>query len=318
MVGFTKMYLYFYFRSSMSCNPGLARLLHLKPTWSFMIEINWLSWRFEAFPYFVIFRTSVSFLSAQLPRKLLVQKYHRRSPFQAATREWNKLSSFFLIPLAQSKQISSFDFGETNMFDCFCRIVPFKCRTFEWRHHLFSAKRKWKPCKPDKSTSCDFVARSSDSRPKNHASLATTFSPGILVRSTCGKSSLGTVFLLGFMFPPEYPKAPKLGPWLFLVMINDLKLPDESFFKWKRVDDTPISEVILPSQSSHLQLTVDHVNNWSRDNLFQLNPSKCKELHICFFWAKDVVPRQIKPGILNLTIRRGQGNFSICAFVSCR
>ena len=35
---------------------------------------------------------------------------------------------------------------------------------------------------------------------------------------------------------------------------------------------TTISGVILPSSS----------NNWSRDNLFQPNPSKCKELDICF------------------------------------
>ena len=34
------------------------------------------------------------------------------------------------------------------------------------------------------------VARSSASRPKNHASLAKKFSPGILVRSTCGKSDV--------------------------------------------------------------------------------------------------------------------------------
>ena len=34
------------------------------------------------------------------------------------------ISSLFLIPLAQSQQISSFDFVETNMFDCSRRIAP--------------------------------------------------------------------------------------------------------------------------------------------------------------------------------------------------
>ena len=34
------------------------------------------------------------------------------------------ISSLFLIPVAQSQQISSFDFVETNMFDCFRRIAP--------------------------------------------------------------------------------------------------------------------------------------------------------------------------------------------------
>ena len=74
----------------------------------------------------------------------------------------------------------------------------------------------------------------------------------------------GTAFLLGFMSPPEYPKALLcLFLWLFLVKINDLKLPDESIFTRKYAGDSTISEVILPSQPSQLQLTVDHVNNWS-------------------------------------------------------
>ena len=34
------------------------------------------------------------------------------------------ISSLFLIPLAQSQQMFSFDFGETSMFDCFPRIAP--------------------------------------------------------------------------------------------------------------------------------------------------------------------------------------------------
>ena len=35
---------------------------------------------------------------------------------------------------------------------------------------------------------------------------------------------------------------------------------------------------------------------------------------VVLFWAKYAVPRQIKPGILKLTIKRGQSNFSI-AFI---
>ena len=50
-------------------------------------------------------------------------------------------------------------------------------------------------------------------------------------------------------------------------MIHDFKLPDESFFVWKCVEDTPIFEVILSSQSSHLRLAVNHINNWSGENL---------------------------------------------------
>ena len=38
---------------------------------------------------------------------------------------------------------------------------------------------------------------------------------------------------------------------------------------------------------------------------------------VVLFWTKNAVPRQIKPGILKLTLRRGQSNFSIAyIFVS--
>ena len=41
-------------------------------------------------------------------------------------------------------------------------------------------------------------------------------------------------------------------------------------------------------------------------------------LHV-LFWTKYVVPRQIKPGILKLTIRKGYSNFSIVfIFISCK
>ena len=92
-----------------------------------MSEINWLSWRFEAFPYLLIFRISLSFLSAQITAQVLVQKIpldllsKRRLEIEISFRF---ISCLFLIPLAQSQQISSFDFVETNMFDCFRRIAP--------------------------------------------------------------------------------------------------------------------------------------------------------------------------------------------------
>jgi len=66
--------------------------------------------------------------------------------------------------------------------------------------------------------------------------------------------------------------------WGFLAMINVLKAPGGSKLMWKFPDDNTISELISPSRNSNFQQAVDCVSNWSQENRFQLNPSKCKEM----------------------------------------
>jgi hypothetical protein len=56
--------------------------------------------------------------------------------------------------------------------------------------------------------------------------------------------------------PAGVPQGTRLGTWLFLVLINDLKLPQESLPMWKFADDCTISEVIPPSKQSSLQQAV--------------------------------------------------------------
>ena len=77
------------------------------------------------------------------------------------------------------------------------------------------------------------------------------------------------------------PKGTKLGPWLFLVMINDLEISSADgnvIF----VDDTTSFEIVEKDKSSLMQSMTDEASLWSNANMFQIQPKKCKELRISF------------------------------------
>ena len=76
------------------------------------------------------------------------------------------------------------------------------------------------------------------------------------------------------------PQGTKLGPWLYMLMINDLTTTRTK--PWKYVDDTTLSEVIHKGKPSSIQEPVDEVQEWTRSNLAELNEDKCKELRIDF------------------------------------
>ena len=82
--------------------------------------------------------------------------------------------------------------------------------------------------------------------------------------------------------PSGVPQGTKLGPWLFLVLINDLEISTSNTQLWKYVDDTTTSEIVAKGNESKSQLIANQVIQWSIDNRVQLNNDKCKELRISF------------------------------------
>ena len=83
-----------------------------------------------------------------------------------------------------------------------------------------------------------------------------------LLRNRQQRVKLSGVFSDWLDVPAGVPHGTRLGPWLFLAMINDLRLPEE-FLMWKFADDTTVSEVVPASKLSTLQQAADYIHDWS-------------------------------------------------------
>ena len=87
------------------------------------------------------------------------------------------------------------------------------------------------------------------------------------------------------------PQGTKLGPILFVIMVNDLQCRSLKSDIWKFVDDATLSEGLQRNvESSAIQSDLTSVDTWASNNLMKLNTKKCKEMLICFFRNKPDLP----------------------------
>ena len=76
------------------------------------------------------------------------------------------------------------------------------------------------------------------------------------------------------------PQGTKLGPILFLILVNDALSSYEN--KWKYVDDLTIGEVVKRNQLTTLQNTLDNLSVWCQQNDVLPKPAKCNLMRVCF------------------------------------
>ena len=78
--------------------------------------------------------------------------------------------------------------------------------------------------------------------------------------------------------PAGVPQGTKLGPWLFLLMMNDLRLPQVQTLKY--ADDTTVAEIVPRNALGDAQTAVKVVEDWCKAQKMQLNTDKCKVMVI--------------------------------------
>ena len=86
------------------------------------------------------------------------------------------------------------------------------------------------------------------------------------------------------------PQGTKLGPIIFLAMVNDVNPSFQNSTTFKYVDDLSIVECRNYNQPSELQKSMDYLLTWCDHNHMKMNPPKCAQMNVCFLRVPQIYP----------------------------
>eukprot|EP00057_Strongylocentrotus_purpuratus_P023181 XP_011677655.1 PREDICTED: RNA-directed DNA polymerase from mobile element jockey-like [Strongylocentrotus purpuratus] len=87
------------------------------------------------------------------------------------------------------------------------------------------------------------------------------------------------------------PQGTRLGPLIFLVLINDALATTPMARRWKYVDDLTIAESRKMGDESAIATAITDFQLWCDDTQLRLNPAKCKVMQVSFARAAITSPR---------------------------